>query len=74
MQEPGAKMYRYYKTEGKDEFVFIEKCVFTLPCGPLLIMYSQIRQSRGVRRTCSVQPRPSLGDEVSCCRHFHGDL
>lgn len=25
MEEPGAKMYRFYKTEGKDEFVFIEK-------------------------------------------------
>ncbi|KAI9903800.1 hypothetical protein N3K66_000329 [Trichothecium roseum] len=24
-KEPGAKIYRYYKTEGKDEFVCIEK-------------------------------------------------
>ena len=23
--EPGAKMYRFYKVEGKDEFVWIEK-------------------------------------------------
>lgn len=25
LKEEGAKIYRFYKTEGKDEFVFMEK-------------------------------------------------
>lgn len=24
-KEPGAKMYRFYKVEGKDEFIWMEK-------------------------------------------------
>ncbi|KAI1036166.1 hypothetical protein LB504_011605 [Fusarium proliferatum] len=27
LKEPGAKIYRFYKTEGKDEFVCMEKQV-----------------------------------------------